>query len=161
MHTSEFCGPGRWRVFPLHALTFALGSEWCTHVTLHVTTHHMKSSPSSRYSCKNLMHGSTRVRLCSSVNYFGMYLAHILIIEVHVNEEYKYPQLISNLLAISVTVIHLASWSRKLTRSTLSTVREMVGRPKRYSSTTLILPLRKFYPLVQLPLLNTAFSVLC
>jgi hypothetical protein len=55
--------------------------------------------------------------------------------------EYADPQQMSNLSAISLTVIHLSPWTRALTCSTLSTVYEVVRQPKWSSSVTRVLPL--------------------
>jgi hypothetical protein len=55
--------------------------------------------------------------------------------------EYVDPQLMFNLLAISVAVICMSSWTSALTHSTLSNIHEVVTWPKWSSSTTLVLPL--------------------
>jgi len=55
--------------------------------------------------------------------------------------EYADPQQMTNLSAISVTVIQLSSWSRALTNSTLSAIHEVVWKPEKFLSTVLGLPL--------------------
>jgi hypothetical protein len=57
--------------------------------------------------------------------------------------EYADPQQMSIFSAILITVIHLSSWTRALTRWTLSAVREVVRRPELSPLMTLVLPLRK------------------
>jgi hypothetical protein len=112
------CKPGSaqgWTSFHSMLWQFLVGSQWCTHV-------------------------STCACLCSSLSYFGTHLAQILISKVLVYVEYANPQVMSNLLAISKTVIYLSSWTRTLTQSTLS-VHEVVGWPKQSSSAMLVLPL--------------------
>jgi len=55
--------------------------------------------------------------------------------------DYAYPQLISNLTAISVTVLHLPSWTRALTCATLSAIHEVVRWLKQSSLMMPVLPL--------------------
>jgi len=75
-------------------------------------------------------------------------------------KEYADPQLMSNLLAISVTVIHLPS-SRALIRSTFSVIHEVVGQPEQSSSMMTSATLEPFHSLVHIPLHNTVSSILC
>jgi hypothetical protein len=117
-HTYEFLGPGQWHVFPLQAVMFLLGgSNWCTHVSSPVTIQCRKASPSSQYHCKNSMHISIHGHLCSSVCCFSPTMHKFCDPKVLMDD--ANPELISNLLAISVTVIPLPSWTRPLTHSTL------------------------------------------
>jgi len=67
------------------------------------------------------------------------------------------PQVMSNLLAISLAVICMTSWTRALTHSTLSTIHEVVTQPE-WSSPTMI---EHFHTFIHLPLHNKVFSILC
>jgi len=56
--------------------------------------------------------------------------------------EYADPQLISNFLVVSLTVMPLSSWTRALTCSTSSAICEVVRQPEEASSAMVILPLQ-------------------
>jgi hypothetical protein len=117
------------------------GSYWCTHISLPVTIQCRKAPLSSWYHCKNCMHVSMHACLYSCVRCFGTRLAQILWYPRSLwTMEYADPQLMSKLLAISATVIHLSSWTRVKTCSTLFVIREVVKRPE-WSPMTLVLPL--------------------
>jgi hypothetical protein len=89
-------------------------------------------------AAKKCMHISMHVCSCSSVSCFGIHLAQILLYSgLPWMAEYTDVQLMSNFSAVSLTVIHLFSWTRALahsmralTHSTLPTVQEVVRWPE-------------------------------
>lgn len=120
-----------------------------------------KSLSFSRHCYTYRMHVSTCTRLCLSFSCWGNRLLQILwysgsswIMECAA------PQLMSSLSAVWVTLIRLSSWTNALTRSTLFAVPEVVRRPERSSSATLVLSVWNIPPTVHLPLSNTFLSVL-
>jgi hypothetical protein len=120
-----------------------------------------KATP-SWYYCTNCMHIFTRASLCSSVNCFGTHLAQILWYPRSLwIMKYADPQLLSNLLAVSVTVICLPSWTRALTHTALSAVREVVRWLKWSSSMTLVLPLLNLFTHWYIFLCAIQFSLYC
>jgi len=148
-------------MFPLHTLTFLCSSYWCTHVSLPVAICCREASP-SQYHCRNCVHVSTCAHLCSSTSYFGTHLAQILWYPIFSwLMEYADPQLMSNLLAISVIITHLSSWIRVFTCSKLSAICEVVRWPKWSSLTMLVLPLRIIFTHCYTPLCIIQFSPYC
>jgi len=126
-HTFEFLGPGCWCVFPLHAFMFA--RRFMAVHSYFITWDNVPQESLSFFtiSLKNCMHISMHAPLFLSVSCFGTHLAQILWYPRSLwMMEYVNPQLISNLSAISVTVIHLPSWIRALTCSTLYAICQVV-----------------------------------
>jgi hypothetical protein len=109
------------------------------------------------------LHAHFHMCLCiRNVSYFGIHLAQILwYLKSSWMIEYAYPQMVSSLSAISVTVICLSSWTITLTHSTLSASRKVVAQPKQSPSTMLVLPLWNLFTHWYTFLCMIVFSVLC
>jgi len=114
------------------------------HVSSPVKIHWRKASHPPKYCCKNWRHISKHAHLCS---YVSCFCTHLLQISWYLMSslmmEYADPQLMYNLSAISVTVIHLFSWTRALTFTILSATHKVVGWPKWSSLMMLVLWLQK------------------
>jgi hypothetical protein len=139
-HTFESFGPGQWHRFPLYAFTFA-----CRFIVVHpcfITCDNSLQESLSMISLQKLHALSMHACLCSSASCFGTHLTQILLIpKVLVDDgicrSTADVQFVGYISDSNLSV----SWTKALTRSTLSTVHEVVGWPEQSSSMMLVLPL--------------------
>jgi hypothetical protein len=131
-------------MFPRHALTFA-----CRFIVVHpcfiVCDNMSQDSLSFMTSLQKFQanfHVCPFVFIGKLLWHFGTHLAQIVWYQRSLwMIECADPQLMSNLLATSVTVLCLSSWTRALTCSIFTAFHEVVRWPKQSSSMVLVLPL--------------------
>jgi len=119
-------------VFPLHALTSAR-----RFIVVHPCSIACESPSFLTIPLQNwhaLFHAWPFVLICKL--FWQLPYTNFVIARSSWMVEYAYPQRLSNLSTISVTVVRLTSWTGSLTLSTLSTVREVVGLREWSSSVT-------------------------
>jgi hypothetical protein len=137
----EFLGPGQWRVFPLHALTFS-----CRSIVVHpcfiACDNPLQESLSFMMSLQKLhshFHACLFVLICKL--FWHPPCINFVILEILVDDRICRSAADVQLVGYIMTVIHLSFWTRPLTSSALSTVHEVVRWPEWSSSTMLVLPL--------------------
>jgi len=134
--------PGWWHVFSLHALMFAC---WFITVNLCSITCDNPLWESLSYFTISLQKLNACFHACPFVLICKVFwcppCTDFVIPEVLMDDGISRSTLMSNLSAISVTVIHLSSWTRELTHSTMYVINEVVRLPKWSSLMTPVLPL--------------------
>jgi hypothetical protein len=137
-----------------------LWSHVCSHVHSGACDNLLQEGLSFYLTAKNA-YVSKHACLCSSLSCFGTHLAQI---SWHLRSlqmmECANPQLMSNLSAMSVTVICLFSWNRPLPYLTLSNVHGWIAGAIFINDTCSAIS-ETFHQLVHLPLYSTVFSLLC